>query len=233
MTRSRLAAVAGAMLALTAASCGGTQQSPSAAPFSIAATATMTPAATDHATPGPTSAVRLAHPGRPYTGAAILAAMRGSTRPGGVPADLETRAVAAAVAERVWSWDGQPWERISAGGACGPSTCTLELAGAPAGGAGADLYLFEVDPGSGRVTSEATDLHGHPGELERQLDALARDLLPQGRLEGMALASARWLPPPDTDRYWLAYRSGGEEGARAVDVLLDAAAGEIVEVRDG
>lgn len=176
----------------------------------------------------------LASPGTPYDATAILAAMRDSRRPGGVPDQLETEELAAAIAEQTWTWDGAEWESISIGAACGGGgECSLDLAGSPSGGAGTDLYSFSIDPAAGTVNLVSSDLHGHPAGLEAELDAAARDALQDDRLQGLALVGARWLPPPDTDRYWLAYRSGGEEGAPLLDVLLDLATGEVLEVTPG
>ena len=169
--------------------------------------------------------------GQPYDATAVLAAMQASTRPGGVPDEIETDAVAGAIAQQVWTWAGTAWETISVGGACGPSECTVELAGSSAGAAGADLYTFAVDPADGTVTRESIDLHGYPAALEPALDELAQQAA-SDELEGLELVSARWLPPPDVGRYWLAYRTGGEEGARGLDLLLDAASGDIVELRE-
>ena len=108
------------------------------------ATASVGQPATATADPsGPAAA------GQPYDGAAMLAAMRDSTRPGGVPDELETNAVADAVAAQIWTWDGQPWEALSVGGACGPAECDLDVAGSTDGMAGADLYTFTVDPAGG------------------------------------------------------------------------------------
>jgi hypothetical protein len=202
-----------------AATPGGSTGSATASPDSTPSTATAAP--TD---PGP-----MAQPGTPYTAADLLAAMRDSRRPGGVPEELMSEAIAGAIAEQAWTWDGVPWESISVGAACGPDACSLDLAGTPAGGAGTDLYSFTVDPGSGTVELLSTDLHGYPPALEEELDAAARAALDADELAGLALVGARWLAPPDTDRYWLAYRSGGEEGSPGIDVLLDLASGEVLE----
>ena len=51
-------------------------------------------------------------------------------------------------------------------------------------------------------------------------------------LGDLAFVSARWLPPPDQGRFWLAYRTGGEEGAPGLDLLLDTTTGAIVERRE-
>jgi hypothetical protein len=146
-----------------------------------------------------------------------------------VPDQLETQEIAAAIAAQAWTWDGEPWETISLGGSCGTSGCSLDLAGAPPGEQGTDLYSFSVDPGTGEVQLLASDLHGHPVALQEQLDAAARAGLGPDVLDGMELVASRWLAPPQRDRYWLAYRSGGEEGSPGLDVLLDAASGEVLE----
>lgn len=169
--------------------------------------------------------------GQPYAAAALLAAMRDSTRPGGVPDELETDAVAGAVADQIWTWDGQPWQTLSVGGACGPAECTLEVAGSADGMAGADLYILTVHPGGGDVALESSDLHGYPAALNASLDGVARAAAGD-EIGDLTFVSARWLPPPDEGRYWLAYRTGGEEGAPGVDLLLDAATGAIVERRE-
>jgi hypothetical protein len=191
--------------------------SPTAAPPSTAASP-----ATPHATPG-----------RPYDADAVLVAMRDSRRPGGVPDAVETDAVAAAVAAQLWTWNGQPWEILSVGGACGPQACSLDVAGSTEGMAGTDLYSFAVDPASGAVSLVGTDLHAHPAELEAVLDAAARAALGEEQLAGLGLVGARWLLPPETDRYWLAYRSGGEEGAPMLEVLLDLPSGDVLRTEDG
>jgi hypothetical protein len=172
----------------------------------------------------------MAQPGTPYTAAELLAAMRDSRRPGGVPDELKREAIAGAIAEQAWTWDGEPWESLSVGAACGADACSLDLAGAPSGAAGTDLYSFTIDPTSGAVELLSTDLHGYPPALEEKLDAAARAALDSTDLDGLALVGARWLAPPDTDRYWLAYRSGGEEGSPGIDVLVDLATGDVLEV---
>lgn len=205
------------LLALVLAACSNPNASASLAPV-----ATATPAASAGAAPAA---------GQPYDGAALLAAMRDSTRPGGVPDELETDAVAAAVAGELWTWDGRPWETITAGGACGPRACDLELAGGADGMAGADLYAFRINPASGEVSLETTDLHAYPADLDAQLDAMARAAAGD-QLGELTFVSARWLPPPDEGQYWLAYRTGGEEGSPGLDLLLDATTGQVVEVRE-
>jgi len=230
---SRPAAKHGALVLVAAllAGCGAEAppQSSDASPTSTTGhspAASVMPGSGGSAAPGES----LARPGTPYSPAEVLAAMRDSRRPGGVPDELETDAVASAVAAELWTWDGDPWLSWSAGGACGPQMCSLDVAGSPASAAGTDLYTFVIDAGSGAVTLASTDLHGHPTRLEARLHAIARRELEAADLDGLSLVGTRWLPPPDTDRYWLAYRSGGEEGAPRLDVLVDLASGEVLEI---
>ena len=186
-----------------------------------------TSAASGSAAPTPLLAVDA--PGRPYDADAVLALMRESRRPGGVPDEIETPEVAAAVAEQIWTIGGRPWAVASIGGSCGQQSCNLEVAGAPGGLAGEDLYLFHVDPGSGSVELTQSVLLGLDPETVGELDRLVRERY-QGDLEGYGLATVRWLPPPDVGRYVLAYRSGGEEGSPALDLVFDAVSGEVSEM---
>jgi hypothetical protein len=146
--------------------------------------------------------------------------MRDSRRPGGVPAELQTDEIAAAVANELWTWNGHPWPFLVIGGSCGPSSCSLEVAGTPPDAAGADLYVLGVDPTSAAVSVESSDLHGYPSQLEGQLKAIAQEVAP-GAVQGLRFASAQWIPSAP-GQYLLAYRSGGEEGSPGVDLLIDA-----------
>jgi hypothetical protein len=172
----------------------------------------------------------VAVPGRPYDAQDVLSAMRDSRRPAGVPDELETDAIAQAVGSQLWTWDGQPWVALSIGGACGPSTCSLDVAGSRDEAVGADLYSFDIDMASGDVSLTTSDLHAYPQALDRQLEQAAKAVAGT-QLAGLAYISAQWLRPPDAGRYWLAYRTGGEEGAPGLDLLLDLATGELIEIR--
>ncbi|HEX6128804.1 MAG TPA: hypothetical protein VF071_07280 [Candidatus Limnocylindria bacterium] len=222
-----LVMVAASLLLLAACRAAGT---PVASPVPVVSVPPASPAGSE--TAAPTAPRPVAQPGTPYAATDLLAAMRDSRRPGGVPDELETEAIAGAIAERAWTWDGEPWESLSVGAACGPDACSLDLAGTPAGGAGTDLYSFAIDTASGAVELLSTDLHGYPADLEEELDAATRAVMDPDELDGLALVGARWLAPPDTGRYWLAYRSGGEEGSPGIDVLLDLTSGEVLEVAD-
>jgi hypothetical protein len=173
--------------------------------------------------------IPLPAPGQPFSADTLLAAMRDSRRPGGVSDEIATGAVAANLADAIWTIDGQPWTTISAGGSCGPQTCTLEFAGAAAGAVGEDLWVFEVTPDSGQVEVVSAELRSLPADLLARLDAATRASLASDELEGLALTNLRWLPPPDETQFVLSYRSGGEEGGPCgMDVTLDAAVPEIV-----
>ncbi|MCA1568764.1 MAG: hypothetical protein LC798_00260 [Chloroflexi bacterium] len=147
--------------------------------------------------------------------------MRDSRRPGGVPDELETEAIAEAVAGRILTLDGEAWTTTTAGGSCGPRTCTLEIAGADPGSQGDDLWVFEVEPATATVEVVSTDLRALPPALVDHLDELTRSIFP-GRLQGLNLSNARWLPTPDETQFVMSYRDGDEEGsACGADISVD------------
>ena len=166
--------------------------------------------------------------GHPFDAASLLAAMRDSRRPGGVPDQIETDAIAADVAGAIWTYGGQPWSTQSVGGSCGPTTCTLEVAGAGPDTQGDDVWVFAVTPATGEVRLVTAELGSVPPETVMALDELARALDEGGSLRSMRLASASWLPPPDEGQFDLSYRSGGEEGSCGIDLRLDALDAEVV-----
>jgi hypothetical protein len=187
------------------------------------------PASVGASAPAPSaSAIAAPSPGRPFQADAILVGMRESRRPDGVPDELETNAIAAAVAEQIWTFDGEPWVELVIGGSCGPESCTLDVSGAPTGSLGDDVYAFQIDPAASRVDLLDATLQGVPAALGPQLDALARasrpDLLDEG---GSRLTTIRWQPPPNESRFLLSYRSGGEEGTPQVDLSVDVVTSEV------
>ncbi|MGZ8562683.1 MAG: hypothetical protein ACXWWU_03595 [Candidatus Limnocylindria bacterium] len=227
MTAPRfLAAVA--VLVLSA--CGTPTPTPSATQ-TIAAAPTSTPT-TSPATPdpSPSAPIALPDPGRPYDAGDLLEAMRDSRRPGGVPTELQDADIAAELAEQLWTFDGEPWDAIAAGGSCDASTCTLELSGGTEAAEGEDAWVFAIELASGTVEVANADLHAVPDETSAVLDRWARALDADGLLDGLLYTAVRWLPPPAEDRFRLAYRSGGEEESCSVDLELDAAGGRITEV---
>ena len=143
--------------------------------LTLASCATPLPSSTEAASQTPATLRRMpwSCPLGPMTPTTLLVAMRDSRRPGGVPDRLETDAVAEALAAQIWTWDGQPWSTISVGGACGPSRCTLDVAGSRDGAAGADLYSFAVAEG-GAVKLVTADLHAYDAALDEVLDRTAR-----------------------------------------------------------
>ena len=204
------------LLAVALGLAGCSSPAPSASPSASAAASEAAP-----------SSSVAPSPGRPFDAEAILLAMRESRRPGGVPDELETDEIAAAVTEQIWTFDGEPWPEIAIGGSCGPETCTLEVGGIPAGALGEDLYTFDVAPATSAVELVSADLRGFPQSLLATLDEMARADLDDPPPD-LALVSASWLPPPDDGRFVLAYRSGGEEGSCQLNVTLDARTGSVL-----
>lgn len=158
--------------------------------------------------------------------------MRESSRPGGVPDAVERAALADAMARSIWTIDGSSWDTHSIGGSCGASTCIVDVAGAHAGWDGEDLWTLEVNLGSGNIQPLVSEVRSLPPSLVVSLDRMARSLADLEDADSLFLATARWLPPPaEGGLFVLSYRSGGEEGACAREITLDAVRGEIVEER--
>lgn len=163
--------------------------------------------------------------GRPYDAAEILDMMAASRRPGGVPAALQTEDVARQVGGAIWTYRGERWVTSSAGGSCGPTVCTLELAGTLEGGQGEDLWVFEVVDGT--ATLVTAELRAMPAALVDELDAIARALEPAIDRHELVLGTVTWLLPAEDGRFRLSYRSGGEEGSCRADIVLDATDGSL------
>ena len=197
---------------------------------------TPTPEVTTAATATPTASepggagIDLPIAGRPLDAAAVLEAMRATTRPGGVPDELETVEAAAAIAQAIWTVDGMPWDTASIGGFCGTATCTLDVAGSRDDRAGEDLWTLEVDRGTGSLELLVADVRSLPPALVDELDRLARLLVEEVDGDSLLLVNARWLPPPaEGGRFVLSYRSGGEEGSCAREITVNATRGEVVD----
>ena len=152
--------------------------------------------------------------------------MRNSPRPDGVPESLQTQAVASAIAATAWTIDGAPWATIVIGASCG-TVCSVDLSGTRSGVDGEDVWLLTVNPATSEVHVDSTDLQALPADLVTWLDDAGRSLADLD--DGLKLSAAAWLPPPDQDRFRLSYRSGGEEGSCAVELLIDARAGSLLD----
>ena len=219
MTRSRFLVMAGMSVALVA--CSGPPP-PSSAPVATPAASVVIG--------DPGNPISLRPAGRPFDAEDILQAMRDSVRPGGVAAELQTEAIAAAVADTIWTLQGDRWDAIASSGACDPDTCTLEVAGSAAGDAGEDVWVLSVDPATADVEVVNADLHAIPTTAAEAIDRLARAAEGGAALDDLLLTSVRWHPPPDDGTFALAYRSGDEEESCSIDVRLDIVSGELTEV---
>src|SRR5574338_1284973 len=154
-----------------------------------------------------------AGPARPYSAEQVLEALRASTRLGGVPDDLETLEVASAIAEQLWTFTGEPWQAFNVTSRCaGDGSCSLELFASASESEGTDSYTFTVTRADGQVELTGSDLAAVPTSVVTELDAAIRAAVPASRLDGTAAVGARWQLPPQQDRLWVSYRSGGEEG---------------------
>jgi len=223
---SRAAIAVTALVIAVTAACAAPIASPTPSP-TPAPTASGLPSPTPTPPQGPTG-IEAPTPDRPFDATTILTAMRDSRRPGGVPDQLETDAIAAALAAATWTFDGRPWTTMAVSGSCGPESCSVELAGGRPESHGDDVWIFEVRPADASVTVTVAELRGLPNDLVPGLDELARSLLPASTLDGLLLTSARWLAPPDDGAFVLAYRGDGEEGSCVVDLTLDAVAPRII-----
>ncbi len=218
-----------AVVVLALAACAN--PSPSASDQPSTSTAASNPSAAASVVIGdPGSPISLGPPGHPFDADDILAALRDSRRPDGVAEELQTQEVAAAVADTIWTLQGESWDSIATGGTCDGGQCSLEIAGSAAGDAGEDVWVLSVDPATADVRVVDADLHGIPLETADAIDRLARSVDGGDALDGLLLTSVRWNAPPDESMFDLAYRSGDEEESCAMDVRLDVLSGELTEI---
>jgi len=229
--------LAAVLAAVLAAACG-----PADSPAASSPATTSTPASTlvpsvdgsadAIASSRPTDAPGLAltDPGRPFDADAIRAILDASRRPDPVPAEAYAPAVLAALAEAIWTIDGRPWQTADAGGTCGERTCHLELAGTREGSLADDLWVVEIDRATMAVEVVSTVLGAVPAELGRELDGLARDIVPGSTLGDAVLTGVRWLAPPDAGQFVLGYRTAGGSNGCGIDVTLDAATADLIDL---
>ncbi len=105
--------------------------------------------------------------------------------------------IAAALAERIWTFDGEPWTTMAIGGSCGPQTCTLEVAGTRPDRLGEDLWVFEVTRRPDRSAVASADLRSLPTELVDPPRSSSRGArFGPGDLDGLVLASCAGCPRP-------------------------------------
>jgi hypothetical protein len=175
--------------------------------------------------------------GRPYTPDMFAAAMfrTSSIR---LPDLLKSEFIAAAFADRVWTYDGQPYREMLFSGSCSDdgSRCEASVLGLPAYAPDrnvSDHYSFSVDFRSGPVVKEEGHvLHGFPAEAASGLDDLARSLVPDERLAGARLTSVAWTLPPPENAFGLIYRLGDLEGSRLTTVTIDLDARKVMSIQD-
>jgi hypothetical protein len=175
----------------------------------------------------------LPEPGRPYTAADLLAVLRAG--PGSEsPAALFQREVGDALAAAVWTFDGRPYQSLSAEASCGPSRCEISVQGVPDSSEEAriDHYIFDLDLKTLGLTRTYAGLGAFPADLRPRLDEIARAGLPIERLKGLSFRSAMWLPPPEFGRFELTYDEGGLEGSRALRVVVDARLRLVIQAQD-
>ncbi|HEX2756204.1 MAG TPA: hypothetical protein VHM48_12105 [Candidatus Limnocylindrales bacterium] len=207
MSRAAASIVA---LGLVVAACGSMVVGPTADPPLVKAPYTLAP-------PTPTlrvlATVGPGGPGKPYTADDILAILRAA--PAGDPAEMRTPQIAAAIADRVWTFDGRPYQRLLVGGRCDGGMCEISAEGMPAFGATDDLaddWFWRMDLRTGLVSDNGEPrLRGFPPELVPELDALARSLDTDGTFSALPLIRVEWTVPPPVGAFVLRYGTGTQE----------------------
>jgi hypothetical protein len=185
------------------------------------------------ATPRPTAKARYTNPpptptlsavatvaptghGRPYTPEQITALLEDwiTSHPVAIAPMLQAPAVVKAIAnvlaDTIYTYDGQPYQRVYFGGSCGepPTLCDLTMTGVPPFTADPEVgdgYYWEVRPQIPLVTLTDAGLGGFPREIVDSLDTLARSLDTEGRIGDRTLQSAQWAFPPPDDAFLLSY----------------------------
>lgn len=235
--RPRVALIAVVMLVASASGCSASPATPTATPEAPHTLAPPTPTLSALATVAPTG-----H-GRPYSAGEIAALLQEAitARPWAFAPELRAPAVmdavARAVADGVFTFDGRPYQRVSFGASCSqpPDHCDLTMTGVPVftgDPEATDRYWWTVAPAGPLVTAADHGLRGFPAGLAAGLDALARSLDTGGRFRDLPLEVVEWeLPPPD-DAWVLRYSLGTGEGDPLFFVTLDRRAQRIVSIRE-
>jgi hypothetical protein len=165
--------------------------------------------------------------------------MRESPRLEGVPARVLSEAVAQQIAERIWTWDGKPYQRWQLEGSCGPRRCELGVQGVPSftppEDEHIDGYQFDVSVQDLTVKPVRADgrqlLAGYPAALDAELDAIVRSGVDASLLQGQTVAGATWSPPPDSGIFELSYTDGNEEGGRSSLATVDLRTRKVLTFR--
>ncbi len=175
--------------------------------------------------------------GRPYSPDMIAAALA-STPSTRLPDLLKSEFIAAAFADRVWTYDGQPYREMLFGGSCSDdgSRCEASMQGLPAYApdrTASDHYWFSVDFRSGPIAKDDGHvLRGFPTEAASGIDDLARSLVPAERLAGTRLVFVGWELPPPENAFVMIYRFGDLEGSRVTTVTIDLDTKTVLSIQD-
>ena len=214
--------VGGATVLVLAAGCAGSLIPGDPTPKAPYTQAPPTPELVAIATVAPTG-----H-GTPYTAAMIAAELRDVQF--GLAPELQSPFIAATLADRIWTYDGRPYRELLISGSCdeaGSGRCDLTVQGLPDYAPtreSEDYYHFDVDLHSGAVTLAALPGgKGFPAELFLEIDALARSLDTEGRLEDLSLSYVLWAFPPPDDAFIVRYETGDQEGDRWIHMTIDRA----------
>jgi len=212
----------GTVLLVTVAACSGSPGPGEPTPKAPYTQAPPTPELVAIATVAPTG-----H-GRPYSPEMIAAELQDVQF--GLAPELQSPFIAAALADRIWTYDGRPYREMWFSGSCdeaGAGRCELSVQGLPDYAPtreSEDYYHFEVDLRSGAVRLAALPGgKGFPAELIPEIDGLVRSLDTEGRLEGLTLSYVLWAFPPPDDAFIVRYETGDLEGDRWIHVTVDRA----------
>jgi hypothetical protein len=223
----RRRAILMAMVGVLGAACGSIVNSPPPTPKAPYTLAPPTPPISAVATVAPTE------PGQPYVAEDLASYINAA--PVGFPTALRTPAVAEALADRIWTFDGQPYRDLWLAGSCENGACEFSATGVPAFARSADVvdaYFLKVNLGSGLFSDGGRpSLKGLPSELVPRLDAIARAHDAAALLADEALLGATWEIPPPAGTFLLRYGRGLEEGDPAAFVTVSLPDEKVLSIR--